>query len=158
MPEMNLKLMDVTEKNFWDVINLKSDADQEKRIQIFERWVGSNTFFLAACQVYGFTPRAIYDNEQLIGFASHGYNKENRRYELISMMLGHHLQGNGYGVPILKLIVDDMIDRYQCKEIYLSVIYNNERAKQIYEKVGFRPTGEIEQGHHPEPVYCLKIE
>jgi diamine N-acetyltransferase len=154
---MNLKLVDVTDKNFWDVVKLKSDEAQEKYIQIFERWVGSNTFFLAACQVYGFTPKAIYDDHELIGFTSHGYNIEHERYELISIMLGHQYQGKGYGVPILKLVLDEMVNTYQCKEIYLSVIHDNERAKQIYEKVGFKPTGKVEQGHHPEPVYCLQL-
>ncbi|MFC3885817.1 hypothetical protein ACFOU2_21015 [Bacillus songklensis] len=79
---MNLRLSGVTEDNFWDIINLKSDKKQEERIQIFERWVGSNAFFLGACQVYGFVPRAIYDNNTLIGFTSYGYRKEHKRYEL----------------------------------------------------------------------------
>ncbi|WP_449537630.1 GNAT family N-acetyltransferase [Ferdinandcohnia sp. Marseille-Q9671] len=154
---MNIKLVDVTEKNFYDVINLKSDENQEKYIQIYERWVGSNTYFLAACQVFGFTPKAIYDGETLIGFTSHGYQKETNRYELISMMLGHKYQGKGYGVPVLQAIIEDMVTSYSCNEIYLSVIYNNERAIRIYEKVGFKPTGEVEEGHHPEPIYCLKL-
>lgn len=46
---MSIRLSHVTETIFWDVINLKSDPEQEKRIQIFERWVGSNAFFLGAC-------------------------------------------------------------------------------------------------------------
>lgn len=46
---------------------------------------------------------------------------------------------------------------HQCKEIYLSVIHDNDRAIRIYEKVGFKPTGEIEEGNHPEPIYSLII-
>lgn len=155
---MNIRLVDVTEDNFYDVINLKSDENQEKYIQIYERWVGSNTYFLALCQTYGFTPKAIYDGDTLIGFASHGYQKETNRYELISMMLGHKYQGKGYGTPVLNAIIEDMVNTYQCEEIYLSVIYNNERAIRTYEKAGFIPTGEVEEGHHPEPIYCLKLK
>ncbi|MFS0821911.1 GNAT family N-acetyltransferase [Bacillus sp. 1P02SD] len=155
---MKIKLVDVTEDNFFDVIKLKSDENQEKYFQIYERWVGSNAYFLAVCQTFGFTPRAIYDDETLIGFTSHGYHKETNRYELISMMLGHQFQGKGYGAPVLNAIIKDMVDTYQCNEIYLSVIHNNERAIRTYEKAGFKPTGEVEQGHHPEPIYCLKIE
>ncbi|MGN7298926.1 GNAT family N-acetyltransferase [Ferdinandcohnia sp. SAFN-114] len=155
---MNIKLVDVTEGNFYDVINLKSDENQEKYIQIYERWVGSNTYFLALCQTFGFTRKAIYDGDTLIGFASHGYQKETNRYELISMMLGHRYQGKGYGTPVLNAIIEDMVSAYQCEEIYLSVIYNNERAIRTYEKAGFIPTGEVEEGHHPEPIYCLKIK
>nr|WP_304216511.1 GNAT family N-acetyltransferase [Fredinandcohnia onubensis] len=155
---MNIKLVDVTEDNFYDVIKLKSDENQEKYIQIYERWVGSNTYFLALCQTFGFTPKAIYDGDTLIGFASHGFQKETNRYELISMMLGHQYQGKGYGTPVLNAIIEDMVITYQCEQIYLSVIYNNERAIRTYEKVGFKPTGEVEEGHHPEPVYCLKVK
>ncbi|MEH7385295.1 GNAT family protein [Bacillus sp. JJ1521] len=155
---MKIKLVDVTEDNFFEVIKLKSDENQEKYFQIYERWVGSNAYFLAVCQTFGFTPKAIYDGETLIGFTSHGYHKETNRYEMISMMLGHQFQGKGYGAPVLNAIIEDMVDTYQCNEIYLSVIYNNERAIRTYEKAGFKPTGEVEQGHHPEPIYCLKIE
>ncbi|WP_289140274.1 GNAT family N-acetyltransferase [uncultured Brevibacillus sp.] len=154
---MSIRLCHVTETNFWDVVNLKSDPEQEQRIQIFERWVGSNAFFLGACQVYGFTPRTIFDDEILIGFTSFGYRKENERYELISMMIGHQFQGKGYGVPIVTAIVKEMADTYNCKEIFLTVIHDNQKAIRVYEKVGFTPTGEIEQGHHPEFVYCLKL-
>ncbi|MEH7462247.1 GNAT family N-acetyltransferase [Bacillus thuringiensis] len=107
---------------------MKSDKDQEERIQIFERWVGSNAFFLGVYQVYKFTPKAIYDNHTLIGFTSYGYRKEHERYELISMMLGHQYQGKGYGVPALQAVIAEMSERYKCKEIYLSVIHDNGHA------------------------------
>ncbi|MFD0769754.1 hypothetical protein ACFQZ1_13105 [Bacillus sp. CGMCC 1.60114] len=70
---MNLTLSEITEANFWDVIHLKSDKNQEERIQIFERWIGSNAFFLGVCQVYDFIPKATYDNHTLIGFTSYSY-------------------------------------------------------------------------------------
>ena len=38
-------------------------------------------------------PKAIYDNDVLIGFASYGFRNETKQYELISMMLGHQYQG-----------------------------------------------------------------
>ena len=50
---MNLKLIDVTEENFFEIINLKSDKLQEKHIQIYERWVGSNAFFLQLAKRLG---------------------------------------------------------------------------------------------------------
>lgn len=43
---MDLQLKHVTEKNFFDLINLKSEEDQEKKFQIFESFVGSNLFSL----------------------------------------------------------------------------------------------------------------
>ncbi|KGR73578.1 GNAT family N-acetyltransferase [Ureibacillus manganicus] len=154
---MNIQLKEVTEDNFYDVVNLKSDEIQEKYIQIYERWVGSNAFFLGMSHAFGLTAKAIYDGEELIGFTTHGLMKTTGRYELVSMMIGHNYQGKGYGIPVINAIIEDMINTHQCKSIYLSVIHDNERAIRLYEKVGFEPTGEVEEGHHPEPIYCLTI-
>ncbi|MGD6843960.1 GNAT family N-acetyltransferase [Bacillus infantis] len=154
---MEIRLTEVTEQNFYDVINLKSDEVQETRNQIYERWVGSNAFFLGACQVFGYTPRAIYDGSTLIGFASYGFRKETEWHELISMMIGHQYQGQGYSGTVLKAVIDEMAESLDCSEIYITVIHDNDRAIRMYEKAGFIPTGEVEEGHHPEPVYCLKL-
>ena len=45
------------------------------------------------------------------------------------MMLGHQYQGLGYGIPVLKAVIDSMVQTYKCEEIFLSVIHDNERAK-----------------------------
>jgi diamine N-acetyltransferase len=155
---MNLFLADVTPNNFEQIINLKSNVEQEQKIQIYERWVGSNAFFLAVCQVYKFTPKAIYDSETLIGFTCHGYNPETERYQLISIMLGHQYQGKGYGIASINLVVDDMKKQYNCREIYLTVIHNNYNAIKAYERMGFIATGEIEKAFHDEHVYKLILE
>ncbi len=154
---MNIRLVEVTEENFMDVVKLKSDKIQEERIQIFERWVGSNAFFLGLSQVYGFIPKAIYDEDTLIGFTSYGYRIDLKRYDLVSIMLGHASQGKGYGKIVIQMVIDEMIEQFDCEEIYLSVIEDNINAIKVYEQLGFKPTGEVEQGNHPEPVYCLKI-
>ena len=155
---MNIYLADVTPDNFDQIINLKSSVDQEQKIQIYERWVGSNTFFLAVCQVYRFTPKAIYDNETLIGFTCYGYNSATERFQLISIMLGHQYQGKGYGIASLKLVVEEMKKQFNCKEIYLIVIHDNHTAIKVYERIGFIPTGEIEKAFHDEHVYKLILE
>ncbi|MCA1029638.1 GNAT family N-acetyltransferase [Bacillus timonensis] len=154
---MNIQLKPVTEENFWAILNMKSDKEQEKKIQIFERWVGSNTFFIALASVQGWVNRAIYDGDTLIGFATHGLDKENNRYEMVSIMLGYQYQGKGYGVASLKAVLDDMFRHYNCNEIYLTVIPENEAAIRTYKKLGFKPTGEIVKAFHDEHVYCLKV-
>jgi diamine N-acetyltransferase len=154
---MELQLRDVTEENFFDIINLKSEPEQEKKFQIFETMVGSNAFFMAFASVKGWMNKAIYDGDTLIGFATHGLDDKNDRYEMVSMMLGHKFQGKGYSKPALKAVIEDMVQRYDCKEIYLTVIPFNENAIRVYKALGFEPTGEIEKAFHDEHVYCLKI-
>lgn len=65
-----------------------------------------------------FIPKAIYDHDTLIGFTSFGYRKENGRHELISMMLGHHFQGKGYSIPIIKIIIDEIFQKFNCREFF----------------------------------------
>lgn len=152
-----MQLRDVTEENFFDIINLKSEPEQEKKFQLFETMVGSNAFFIAYASVKGWINRAIYDGDTLIGFATHGLDDKNNRYEMVSMMLGHAFQGKGYGKPALKAIIDDMVNEYDCKEIYLTVIPFNESAIRVYKALGFEATGEIEKAFHDEHVYCLTL-
>ncbi|KAA0546261.1 GNAT family N-acetyltransferase [Bacillus sp. BGMRC 2118] len=155
---MNLYLTEITKENFFDVINLKSSKEQEEKFQLFERWVGSNAFFIAMGSVYGFVNRAIYDGDTLIGFASHGLDEESNRYEMISIMLGHKYQGKGYGKATLQLVLEEMIEMYKCKEIFLTVIPENEDAIRVYEALGFKNTGEIFKAHHDELVFKLIVE
>ncbi|WP_108670300.1 GNAT family N-acetyltransferase [Peribacillus acanthi] len=156
---MNLQLRDVTKQNFFDIINLKSELEQEKKFQLFETMVGSNAFFIALASVEGWKNRAIYDGETLIGFGTYGLDSENNRYEMVSMMLGHQFQGKGYGVPAMQLILDDMVANLDnCNEIYLTVIPFNKAAIHLYKKLGFEPTGEIFKAHHDEHVYRLKVK
>lgn len=154
---MNLRLIEVTEDNFFPVIHLKSQIEQEKKFQLFEKWVGSNAFFIAFASIKGWISRAIYDGETLIGYTTYGLDKSSNRYEMVSFMLGHQYQGKGYGKKALSLVIDEMIERFNCKEIYLTVIPENENAIRVYKALGFEPTGEIEKAFHDEHVYCLKV-
>ncbi|WP_010175811.1 GNAT family N-acetyltransferase [Bacillus coahuilensis] len=114
-------------------------------------------FFIAISSVNGWTNRGIYDGDALVGFATHGYDKGNKRYEIGSVMLGHEFQGKGYGKSAIQLVVEEMIEQYNCDEIYLTVIPENESAIGAYKKMGFERTGEIFTASHDEHVYKLNI-
>lgn len=154
---VKIKLEAVTEKNFWDVINLKSTPEQEKKFQLFEKYVGSNAFFIALASVKGWVNRAIYDGDTLIGFATHGLDQEQGRYEMISIMLGHKYQGKGYGKAALKKILEEMAEMYECEEIFLTTAPTNEAAIRVYKKLGFKPNGEVFKAFVEEDVYRLEV-
>lgn len=154
---MNIILKEVNEHNFFDIINLKSDEEQVQKFQIFERWVGSNAFFIALASVHRWTTRGIYDGDTLIGFSTYGFDKENSRYEMVSIMLGYQYQGKGYGKVALQAVLDEMIQTIGCEEIYLTVIPENDAAIRVYENLGFKATGEIFKAHHDEHVFCLSV-
>ncbi|RBP92148.1 acetyltransferase (GNAT) family protein [Cytobacillus firmus] len=50
---------------------------------------------------------------------------------------------NGYGIPAIRLVIEEMKEMYACDEICLLVIKENEPAIRVYTKVGFEPTGDL---------------
>lgn len=122
------------------------------------QFVASNSFSIAQ-SVYekGWVIKGIAKDNVLIGFTMFGYSEELSAYELCRFMIDRHYQGMGYGKKALNIIIAEMLQRFGCKEIYLSTDPNNFRGKHIYEQMGFVPTGETcGSGEDIEEIYCLK--
>ncbi len=64
-------------------------------------------------------------------------------------------QGKGYGRSAIVLIVDQIKQTYACNEIFLSFVPTNTTARKLYERIGFRDTGRIED---EELVFRLPLE
>ena len=121
-----------------------------------EEWVTSTAFSIVQ-SVYEpeWESRLIMEDEKIIGFVFYGmWDKKNAplfcRY---TIDIDH--QGKGYGQAALPLIIEEMKKQYNCKEIYLTLEKENTRAVHIYEKFGFRPTGEKDED---EDIYILNLE
>lgn len=102
-------------------------------------------------------PTAIYDDEQLIGFAMYGLWKEegsHGRVWLDRYLIDYRYQGKGYGRQALKALIDLIFTIYKCEEIYLSVYEDNIAALSLYKSVGFVFNGE--KDIHGELVMVLK--
>ena len=82
------------------------------------------------------------------------FAKNENFYELCRFMIDRKYQGQGYGKQALSLIIEEMKNRFNCNEIYLSTDPENVRAKHVYEKFGFVSTGEI---WYDEELYVLKL-
>ncbi|WP_245863965.1 GNAT family N-acetyltransferase [Paenibacillus donghaensis] len=84
----------------------------------------------------------------------YGLPEDSESYELCRFMIDRKFQGKGYGKQALSLIIEEMKNRFGCKEIHLSTGPENTRGKHIYENLGFVSTGEIEDD---EEIYVLKL-
>jgi len=129
----------VTMENFEDVINLKLRDDQMGFLE-------SNLYSLAEAKVNeALEPRAIYDDNQLIGFMLYYFHEGDPDYVYYKrLMLDKDCQGKGLGRAAMEAAVKMFKEEYPtigCVELmhYL----DNFTGAALYESLGFELTGEI---------------
>ena len=61
-------------------------------------------------------------------------------------MIDAQHQGKGYGTAALRLLIDLMVERHGCGEIFLGYAPANDVADRLYARMGFAPTGEVVGG------------
>ena len=92
-------------------------------------------------------PFAICAGEKIVGFCMLALDPEDEnpvdRYCLWRFMIDKNEQGKGYGQAALRV-----------DTVYLSTAPANARGLHVYHKVGFKETGEIEDG---EAIFVLKL-
>lgn len=146
-----LKIVDVNRQNFSSVLALKVGKSQVN-------YVESNGDSIAEAKYFNYwDPVALYDDDLLVGFAMYGkIESENGRVWLDRYMISEDFQGKGYGRGFLEKILEFLVEKYNCKEIYLSAYDNNELAIGLYESVGFKFNGEVDR--EGELIMCLSIK
>jgi diamine N-acetyltransferase len=90
--------------------------------------------------------RAIYADDNLIGFTFFGFDDEIGQWEIARLMIALEYQGKGYGRAALHEIIKDMRQNPECQEIYISFLPDNATARHLYASIGFEDTGKIEDG------------
>jgi diamine N-acetyltransferase len=147
---MSVTLRELTKANYEACIRLKVAEDQRG-------FVAPNVNSIAEAYVYrGFVPLAICDDEQVVGFLMYGDNEESGKpFYVIRLMVDEQHQGRGYGTAAMQEAIRRMKAQPECTEIYTSYVPENEVAAKLYERLGFRPTGEMEDD---EIVVCLTVD
>jgi len=144
-----IKLKEIDPKNFDEVINLSVHDEQKS-------FVAGNLFSLAQAGVFpSCVPRAIYDDDTLVGFFMYGLDDDDNEYWVSRLMIDKNFQNRGYGLTAMNLLIEELRLKEDCKRLFISFEPENDGAKSLYEKLGFTPDGRILDG---EIVYCLSFE
>ncbi|MDW0114470.1 GNAT family N-acetyltransferase [Sporosarcina saromensis] len=146
---MDLRICEVTAENWMQIASLSVNDNQKDFIE-------SNLFSLAQSK---FEPEwqsvGLYDGQKLVGYAMHGRDRVNGEVWLDRFMIDQSCQGQGYAKRFLMLLLEEMKRSYQPDVIFLSVSPENEKAKHVYEQLGFTLNGKIDDvGEFP----CLIME
>jgi diamine N-acetyltransferase len=90
--------------------------------------------------------RAIYADEMAVGFIMLYDDSENPEYFLWRLMIAGPYQGKGYGRKAIELLVEYVKTRPGARELSTSYVPIEGGPEGFYRKMGFEPTGEIDDG------------
>jgi diamine N-acetyltransferase len=140
--KMIISLREIDESNWKECIFLTTNSENSHNL--LEKFVASNALSIAQSKIeQGWTTKAIYTDDIMVGFTMYGFSKENSFYEVCRIMIDHRFQQKGYGKNALRQVINEMRLQYNNPEIYLSFHSDNHVAKVLYEQLGFKDTGRI---------------
>ncbi|MCK6206459.1 GNAT family N-acetyltransferase [Bacillus infantis] len=141
-----VSLKEIDRHNFFDVIDLKVAEEQKS-------FVATNLFSLAQAKAF---PEcnclAIYHEEKLVGFTMYCIDFDDKEYWIYRLMIDAKYQSKGYGKAAMEKLIELIKEDKDHQVIYLSFEPENDRAKEMYEKLGFEADGRVIDG---EIVYRL---
>lgn len=130
----------ICKDNFNRVIRLELTTAQKEVIC-------DNVFSLAqayACQD-ACSAFAIYNDDEVVGFLLLENDEVKKYFSIWRIMMGKDYQGKGYGKKALILAINFLKEK-GAKVIHISHQTNNYDPSELYQKVGFKYTGIIEDG------------
>ncbi len=137
---MALTFRPVTRENFSAVIELTVTPEQAE-------FVSPNLYSLAEATIEPtWTPLAIHAGNQLVGFAMFGRDDQTGRWWIMRYMIDGQHQGRGYGTAALPGLIELIVERHGCRELFLGYEPGNDVASRLYTRMGFAPTGEMVGG------------
>lgn len=140
-----IRLVTVNKDNWQECIRLPTSEDHAQ-------FVAPNVYSIAESQFYPDTVKAccIYAGDAMVGFAMYGPDEDDATlFAIDRLMIAEGHRGKGYGKAALSAILEEAKSR-GFSRISLSTNPENVKAIQLYESVGFRATGEMDDD---EAVY-----
>ncbi|MBI1277372.1 MAG: GNAT family N-acetyltransferase [Anaerolineaceae bacterium] len=147
---MTITLCEITRDNWKECARMRVEPDQV-------RFVASNPFSLAQSKYEPeCVPLAVYDDEQMVGFVM--YRTEDyglaKVWFIDRVMIGEGHQKKGYGRAAMTLLLERLRSQKGYNAILISFVPENSVAQKLYSSLGFKDTGEIEDG---ELVYRIGL-
>jgi|1185.fasta_scaffold1106300_2 diamine N-acetyltransferase len=134
----DVKLADVTAKNWRAVVRLKLDPSQEDL-------VASNLYSLAESKFDpSARPRAIYAGSRIVGFLM--YDVVDGEAMIYRFMIDQRHQAKGYGRVALAKALDEIKAIPQVRKVSIGYVPENPVAKAFYGSFGFVEVGLDDEG------------
>lgn len=97
--------------------------------------------------------RAIYANDEPVGFLMLYDDAEKADYYLWRFMIAAEHQGKGYGAEAIRLLIEYVKTRPNATKLELSYVPAEGGPEKFYLKQGFKNTGRVEHGENVMEMY-----
>ncbi len=87
----------------------------------------------------------IYQDELPVGMAMYYDIDEANEYNFSQFFIDQRYQGNGFGYAAAARILQEMKNDGKYDKVCLCYLDGDDAARSLYEKLGFRPTGEADE-------------
>lgn len=146
-PKAAVSLRKITEETLRSILNLRVSREQEK-------FVASNAVSIAEAYFAEYAWfRAIYADETPVGFLMISDIPEKGEYYLWRFMIDARYQGKGYGRQAMELLIQHVRTRPNAEVLCTSHRKGKGSPEGFYLKMGFKHTGEEEDGE-----FYMKLE
>jgi diamine N-acetyltransferase len=137
-PESKVTLREITEDTVRNICNLSVTEKQNN-------FVASNAVSIAQAYFNKYAWfRAIYADEEPVGFIMLYDDSDKTEYFLWRLMTDARYQGMGFGRRAMELLIEYVRTRPNATELMTSCVPGDGSPLGFYEKMGFKLTGEKE--------------
>ena len=135
---MEIEIREVNEENLEEVLGLDVAESQQSFIESTRECLED------ALNYKNYVPVGLYREKVLVGFAMYGSfgEGENTRVWLDRFLIDQRFQNQGLGHLMLEKLIEHLEAVYACENLFLSLYKDNKKALHLYEKFGFKFTGE----------------
>jgi diamine N-acetyltransferase len=142
-----VELREITSDNLQSILMLNVSHEQRNlvasnAVSIAEAHFAPNAWF-----------RAIYANDEPVGFVMVADAIEEQSAWLWRLMVDARYQRSGYGRQALQMVIDRARATPGVRTMYLSYAPTDGNAGPFYRRLGFRETGEIDDGEIVMALY-----
>lgn len=132
-----VELREITGETVRRVIDVEVAADQQHLVAPVSVSI-AEAYFEPKAWI-----RAIYADDEPVGFVMLYDNAERSRYVLWRFQIDSAHQGKGYGRQAMQHVIEYVRSRPGASELITSWVDAPESAAGFYQGIGFVPTGEI---------------
>ena len=139
---MRIHLSKLNKDNWLETANLSVSEQQKNSFPIPNvYWVGISRYEEHT------TLYAIMFDEIIVGLIGLGYDEDGISGYINPLMIDTKYQGNHYAEQAMAIAIDILKNDYNVTKIHLGHRKTNIVAGKLYEKLGFKVTGEDEQDY-----------